>query len=83
MFVVFYRSGQKPGAVKVWNEGGREELRVTVNPVFIERDTNDKQRRSSLPPTPCLPDQCVPMEKRREEEGEDNKVCTCCFIGFG
>lgn len=24
--------------------GGKEELRVTVNPIFIERDTNDNQR---------------------------------------
>lgn len=24
MFVVFYRSGQEPAAVKVWKEGGRE-----------------------------------------------------------
>lgn len=27
MFVVFYRSGQEPGAVKVWKEGGRWEER--------------------------------------------------------
>lgn len=65
MFVVFYRSGQEPGAVKVWKGGGRgggggeeeeteEEWRLTVNPIFIESDTNDKQRPPRFPANALL-----------------------------
>lgn len=75
MFVVFYRSGQKPGAVKVCNEGGREEeLSVTVNPVFIERDTNDKQRWAGLPQRPA---HLIDARRRRKDEKGKNKVFAC------
>lgn len=54
MIVVFYRSGQEPGAVKVWKEGGRErevkedEWRFIANPIFIESNANDKQPLAGL-----------------------------------
>lgn len=54
MIVVFYRSGQEPGAVKVWKEGGREgevkedEWRFMANPIFIESNANDKQPLAGL-----------------------------------
>lgn len=44
--------------------GGKEELRVTVNPIFIERET--QTTTSAHPAMPCLPDQRVLIEERRE-----------------
>lgn len=73
MFVVFYRSGQEPGAVKVWKKGGgggekvkEDECRVTVNPIFIESNTNDKQRR----PCNTLQRPAYLIDQRREGKNQ-------------
>lgn len=69
------KCGRKEEEVK------EDEWRVTVNPIFIESNANDKQRPPSLPATPCLPDQTKEGRKESRKEGgkwvEQHMASTC------
>lgn len=72
------KCGQE-GEAKAWEEEVKEdEWRVTVNPIFIESNLNDKQRVPGLPATPCSPDQFkeVRWEGGREGRKEGSEAAS-------
>lgn len=79
---LFYRSGQKPGAVKVWNEvegeGGGGVERYCKSSLYWE--THKRRTALGLPPCDALLTWSM-TEMRRRDERRDNKVCTCWVIG--